>query len=473
MLQKLSIRTQILVTFATLATISLLIVGGVSLTNASNLGVITEDLATQALDDQINRNIEQTSLENAAVIEKKFANAEADVNKIASAAKSIFSGDLVFDPIQSYAESELNSIPDAEYDAVYDEVISVTTSTYYHGPSVAEAQLTAEQNQTIELSAHMDGVFASIYETTDEYVWMYFTFAPDLGGTFRNFPGAEVSGLDPTIDPYYSDPVSRFGEMTYIAPYFDPTQGLIISITKAVYVDNTLIGAAGIDFKSSVIRDKVLDVSFLDSGYAALIESNDMLVVAHPEFQPQFEGDEETTIQEIEVTLDDKGNTIPALDSEDLFIISSGGQGVISYTRNSDAYYLSYAPIRSTDGDAQYIFLISVLVSEVVEPVDLITARIQTSVANVRNSVIFISILTLVGTLIVGLWIAGNITRPVSRLTRIARQITQNATKEDIFDGVTFDKSLESDDEIGELSRSFQTMVGKLREEQRQKSKKN
>ena len=61
-LEKFTIRDQILVSFAVITTIAVLVISGLAVGNVNRVGVLTEDESTSALEDQIRRNMEKTSL---------------------------------------------------------------------------------------------------------------------------------------------------------------------------------------------------------------------------------------------------------------------------------------------------------------------------------------------------------------------------------------------------------------------------
>lgn len=466
MLERYSIRTQILVAFITIATIAMVLISTVAIGNVNSVGDSTQDQASDALEDQIIRNIGLSSQENAAIIENKFRNAEASVHKIVEATQSIFDPDVTIEERESYSdELTETTLPDAGLDAEYGETISLTTSTHYIPDTYLENNRpTSDMNQTIGISANLDGLFSSIYSQNPEYVWLYIAFS---NGVFRNYPGAHVDPLDKEYDPpnedWYVETLDARGDLVYSPPYFDITQGLVISLTQGIYIDGTFIGVVGLDFKLTTIRDKVLDVNFLESGYASLFETDTLTVVSHPEWDADSHDIDEDipTIDEIE--------GVTALTPSILSTITSGDANVTEYTRDEEEYFLSYAPLLVSGDGSLYTFTISVKKSEVLQPVDNIQDQINSSLGSIRISTILVGIIVLVATLFAGLWIATNITQPVAKLTQIAEQITKNTTKDDIFESVVFDEDLQSDDEIGDLTRSFSQMVKTLREEQNQK----
>lgn len=463
----LNLRTQILVSFAAITTISLLIITLVSVGNVGALGDSINSKSTDALENQIINNMISSAGENAAIIQSKFQNAESSVARIVEATENLISQDYLFNVVKSYRDNETGStLPNATLNSAYGEIISPTTSTYYIPAS--RGQITSAMNDTINRSAHLDTLLASIWSENPEYVWLYISIND---GVFRNFPGAEVdpTGLyNPTQEDWHLEALAAEGSLTYSPPYFDITQGLVVSLTQAVYVGIEQVAVVGLDFKTTTIQEKVLDVNFLDSGYAALMQTSDLTLIAHPEWDTEHH-DQNEDIPTFEDIMKNSDST-KVFSQKQISDIVSGEVGVIEYDRNTKSYFLSYAPIMKDNGDNLYTFIISVPAGEVVQAVDEINTEIGSAKATVISSTIVLSILTIAVILFIGLWVSNSITKPVARLTGIAQQLTQNITKKNIFEGIDLtSEELSDDDEVGQLAKSFTDMVGYLREEQTKK----
>ncbi|MDH5403708.1 MAG: cache domain-containing protein [Candidatus Heimdallarchaeota archaeon] len=476
MLEKYSLKTQILILYSAISIISLVIIALLATGNITSIGDSTNEDATDALQNQIQTNMMKTSQDNALVIEQKFKNAEAAVRKIVSATETLFDPESTFGHRDSYRDIETEStLPDRYYDEEYQETISNTTSTYYYPTSeLVGGQVTEEMNETIDRSAHLDYVFSSIFQDNREYVWLYVAFVE--GGIFRNFPGAYVDPIDalyhPPTEDWFIEARDARGSLTYSPPYFDITQGLVVSLTQAVYVDGVFTAVVGLDFKTTTIQDKVLNVSFLESGYASLFQTSDYTLVAHPEWDSASHPEEEDIPIFMDIEKNSNGN--PVFSNNELNEMVSGKSDVLNFSKNSVSYYLSYSPVLQVQSsDYQYVFVIIVKQSEILQPVGLIQLEILQSLSNARTQLLLISIVIISVILVLGLYIANNLIQPVQKLTQLAESITKNATKKDIFESISVDETLQSDDEIGDLTRNFSNMVQKLRQEQMGKYKKN
>jgi signal transduction histidine kinase len=79
-----------------------------------------------------------------------------------------------------------------------------------------------------------------------------------------------------------------------------------------------------------------------------------------------------------------------------------------------------------------------------------------------RDLIIFLEIIvaTLIMTVLISLWLARQVTRPISDMSEMARQIAKSGD-------VSVFVPIQREDEIGELGLSFNQMIGRLREQER------
>ena len=228
------------------------------------------------------------------------------------------------------------------------------------------------------------------------------------------------------------------------------------TIARVIYYpDGSILGVAAGDILIGDIQEKVLSISFLESGYATLYQDNGIVVV-HPDWA-YIAARNTVNIDEVD--------TIPQSTLQN--ILESKENSVVEITKDEEDYFLAYSRILD-----RYLLLIIVPREEAIKSVKVIDAQISDSQDQVTTSTIIFSIITLIGVLAIGLWVATIVTCPIQRLTDLASQITRNVTDEDILHDVSFDMNLKRDDEIGDLTKSFSDMVLHLREEQKSKDKK-
>lgn len=462
-LQKYTIKTQLLTVFSILGLITILILSLSNLGGNYYLGYTVSNTSSDNLESQITNSMTQSVKDNSELIKTKFQNAEAAVNRLAESTQLIFSNIYNFESGgENYHDSELDQISDAEIDIKYQEVISRSTSTYYYSSQVI---LTETVNQTIEKSGNIDQTFRSIKNENDNYVWLYITFSD---GIFRNFPGALVDdskSYNPVNEPWYTDALLQRGEITYSEPYFDITQGLVVSLTKAVYDTNgNVIGVIGLDFKTVVIQEKILDIKFLESGYSALMQRTDLTVIAHPLWNSETHpiNQEIPVITDIEVNLN--GET--ALSNEILVQITTDDQGVVEFKKNNQEFLLAFAQIiLNQQTEFGYTLMITTLKEEVLAPVEEVNNVI--SELNGQNNIrIIISALLVMLILIITIFVLGSrITTKVSQISEIALEMIKSYYDyESKADHRIEDLIPEGNDEIDNLARSTAELLQYINE---------
>ncbi|MBC8392620.1 MAG: hypothetical protein H8E17_08665, partial [Deltaproteobacteria bacterium] len=290
MLEKYSIRSQILIFFIVLSTVSLFVISALAVGNLITLGNSTRSLATKSLEDQITRNILQSSKETSTVIERKISNAVSVVESIATVTELLFNDSInkSLKYVESYFDFSLPTIPsDATPKDKYRNPISLSHSVYYITDSTPENLsniMTPEVTDVINRSAHLDTFFSSIFQNNPNFYWLYVGFQDSK--VFRVFPGTiwdDDRDYDHTKRFWYKNARHAKGDMIITDPY----KGIIsnewmITITRAVFKpDGPFLGVVAGDVLINDIQNRVLNVSFLTSGYAALIQ-RDGSIVAHP-----------------------------------------------------------------------------------------------------------------------------------------------------------------------------------------------
>ena len=476
-----SIRENIIISFVAFSLISLVLVGAISIGFIGIIGQTTIDRSSNALKDQIQDNVKQTADQNALIINRKLSNAEAIVNAMAEECENLFDTDSPFEFRQSYYDyffeydrgQEL--FPNDTYlDQKYGIYLSWSYASWYipGSNSTNYLQLLASDaslNNTIGRVSNMDYMFQAIHENAPEIRWLYIAF--ETTNLFINYPGSIVGGTDneretdpfiSTAEEWYTDVRSGNGEIVFTAPYFDPIDGaLLITIGKAIYhpVQGSLLGCIFADITIESIKEKILDIDILESGYAVLIQESG-LIVAHPEWTAPNPNVDLPTIDQVEVNL----NGLPAISQSQLTVITSGSTGVIEYKRDQQDRYLAYAPV----GKGDYICLIIVPVSEAIASVGVLAQRIDTQTFTTIVQALLIIVVALVLSITIGIWISNRIIKPITHLTQIASKMATDQVREDLLGelDLQIDTELEKQaDEVGDLTRAFKGMLNALKQE--------
>lgn len=457
-----SIRQQIITSFVVFALVSLIVVSGVSIGFILWIGNTTTNQSSNALKEQIKTNILTTAEKNGEVVVSKLQKSESKIVMLATQTEEAFSPDATYEYRPSYYNSNETMPPDAVYNSNYGLMVSWNYSNYdFSGatPENYESLITPELNETINNSAQMDYVFKMIHETAPEFRWLYAGFETE--GLFRNYPGSLFSGIkDARTRPWYiaAKDAWSMGEeppVVYTEPYYDASeQTLLISIVKGILdEDGYYLGAVAGDLTVSTIQQKILDIQILESGYAALVQGDDALVVAHPDWEGSPSNETIPYLPEFE-----------SLTSNQIAQITSSTSGVIEYQSGGEEWYLAHVSIM----DGEYTICVMVPVDEAIESVDVLEARIQDSTMMTIIQVGIIVSVTAILAIVVGIVTSNRITKPIQRLTQIASRMATDTVREDLASGIDIDideELEEQDDEIGDLTRAFKGMLNSLQEE--------
>ncbi|MHA1989459.1 MAG: HAMP domain-containing protein [Candidatus Hodarchaeales archaeon] len=493
-----SIKTNIILSFIGFALASLVIISVISIGSMALIGSTTTTESSNALKEQIKTNMLLSAEQNALVINQKLSNAESMVDALAQEVENLFSNsnldiggqqayyDYFFEYTKSGAsdlhQPDPNNTPEnVTFDTDYGIFVSWTHASYYYPSSTPDnyLQRSADLNNTINTTVYLNSMFQYIYSNAPEFRWLYLAFADT--GLFINYPGSVLGGtqaerIGPNIwdarnDEWYQDVVTR--NIKFSAPYPDPIDGEpLITIGKTVQVGGKSILVAG-DISIKDMKEKIVDVTFLQTGYGALI-TRDGTVVAHPEYSPQENTEEYPILSQIETNYPSG----EALSEQELQIITdSQYSDIINYNRIlrvngstiTEERFLAFTPVSKGD----YVTVIIVPVNEATSSVKLLSGRIdQTTNSNILF-VLIIIVITAVSAIVVGLYMANRIIQPITYLTKTVSQITTHSINktsktQNIWDDLTLDldDDIETrEDEIGELTKAFKSLFTTLRQQ--------
>ncbi|MHA1166694.1 MAG: HAMP domain-containing protein [Candidatus Hodarchaeales archaeon] len=495
-----SIRQNIILSFSIFSLVSLIIVGGISIVFIGVIGQTTTQESTTALKDQISRNIVSSAEHNAQIINRKLSNAEQMVLAMAEECERIFSSentyenriayyDYFFQHDRSAGNVPEDTIPSADYSYIAGGsptplYLSWSRSSYYIPGSTVDNYDTnyAALNDTIGRVMNMDYTFSYIHENAPDFRWLYIAFIDS--GLFINYPGSTLAGdaaqrasspYDPRTKDWYAEVLAGNGDIVFTAPYFDEIDGkLLITIGKAVKDTGGNFAVVCGDLLIESVKEKILDIEILESGYASLILS-DGTIVAHKEWTPPPPPYTDLTYPEVPGLQDVEENSDESktLSDSNIQTITSANTGVIEYTRDGKQRYLAYTPV----GKGDYICIVIVPVSEATAAVEPLRDRINITTMATILQVVIIVVITAAISLITGIFTSDRIIKPITRLTSIASKMaTSEKLREDILGEIDMDidKKLENQqDEVGELTRAFKGMLSALKKDAARKPDKS
>jgi HAMP domain-containing protein len=471
-------RTTVILTFLVISFVSLAATGVVSLTFVDLIGNSTRDQSSFALESQIKTNMEETAQKTALVINQKLSSAEG---MIAAAAEEL---EAQFDAASTYAYREVyydlffedDSVAsppaDNHYDPNYELNVSWTYSSWYIDGTDSSNYAAYEAANADKLGrvSNMDFIFKAIHDQLD-FRWLYIAFADD--GLFINYPGSILGGpdgdrgtYDPRGEDWYQTIWAGNGDIVFVEPYYDEFDNvLLISIGKVVYQNSIPFAVISGDITIEDIREKIINVEILDSGYAFLLDEFGG-VVAHPEVADEDYVSGLPPLEDVEINnATDYSHALTDNQITQIISVPEGTSDNLRYTRNGNESILVFTQV----GKGHYICVISVPLVEVLESIPRLEERIAAQNEEAASYIILVTIGGILVAGIVAVAISNTITRPLQYLMDLAERNVAARIKDQPLD--TTDLQVDAtyiaqDDEIGELARAFQGMLDSIREDE-------
>lgn len=466
-----SFKRTMLVAFLVITTASVALTTAFSMGFGVLIGDTTTSRSIDALKGQAINDMLATGVTTSNVINQKLTTAEGMVISMAEEIERLFSDENTYFAREAYYDyffenpTEGPHPADIEFDPDYGINVSWEYSSWYIPGSDSSnwATYAGTSSERLGLVSNMDNVFRSIRNRVPEFRWLYFTFADN--DMFINYPGSILGGTDaerqldpwyPTLDDWYLEIAAGDGDIVFVEPYYDPIdEVLLISIGKAVfYENNQMLGVIAGDITIQDIKNRILDIDVYENGYATLIQS-DGLVVAHPEVPdsayeeglPEFSAVESDSL------------TILQIDA-----ITSGEDGSLEYRRGVEERLLVYTPV----GKSGYICVLIVPLDEVLEAIPLLQNRITSTLRLTIEQIMYVGLVGIIISGILGYWVAGTVTGPLQEIMeRIRKAAVVKFTKSSIepLELKLNVKQTSRGDEIGDLSRAFDSLMDVLIDE--------
>jgi HAMP domain-containing protein len=458
MFDRLTIRLQIMGTFAIFAVIIISVLSSLAVVNLSDISGSAEEIATESLETQFIDDLTLISVENSLVIKGKLIRAEAVINALTFAVEQLFHPNSSFQYRLSYFD--LSSIPDITNNSRLNKNVSLTTSTYYFPqsfPSNVTSKTTPEMNDTLSRSVHLDPIFESLYKDNNEFAWLNAAF--EEGKILRRYPGSVINitrNFNHNASNWYKDVKEGAAisdiKIKYSEPFFDNnTQEWMIKLSKAIFDNNRqFIGVISGDlFLESLQIQTETTYKVTESSYAILMLSEGQ-ILSHPIWNKSN--------NKLDNILDIEGLT-----KLQLTVIITRDHGIIEYNNDNVDKIMAH-----TSTHENFYLLLVTPKLEAEKFLEVFKDEILDLNFQITFVLLILSFFTLTGIIVIGLWLSNRITRPIRKLSNIALQITQNVTKKDALKEMDIDDSFDQTDEIGDLTRSFNKMIKSLK-----KNKKN
>lgn len=435
------ISKRIVVIFVTVSLVPILIIAALSANTVFTTSNDNAADASDALENEELSNLLRISADTAAFIEERLQQYFDGVYMMEKYCEDLFNGRIAATPQYSYFwDPSLEwiysgrTIPGrnpATYDEDYDSNdISFEVSCWYMPTDDYRTpndpwDWSPTTQYFIEASSNMDNIFRSLHQASDDYIWLYMGFSPDICDTrlFRNYPYDNLyyfedwygvgQDYDPTIEEWYLNAASVLDDsIAFTSPYGDPSTGLVISMGRPVRFDNgTLIGVVSADVTLDTIMANVLGIQVLDSGYAYLLESDGNLI-AHPDLLVEGQ-----TLMEVEFS--EASSSERAAFNTLLPTILSSQIGQETFQKGGQEWYVTYSKVNVTG----FLLAIVVPAAEVVAPATNILNLVLGQTLILTIALGGILAVVAVGVAVVSYRRGNAVVEPIKEMTRLVRKM--------------------------------------------------
>jgi len=430
-----SMTTLILSTMICLSAIHFIRISAVA--NSTKLGEDASAVSTAAMTEELERSIINQAEDKASLAEQKLA---------------AYSNATIY--AASYAESlykDMGSYPFREVERPMKENAGIWTMQR----TLADKTLSYENLQKESgLLGNMADVFAPIVQNNPNIATIYMGTESGLlisydpysdsgnavGEGYYEYRDSVWYELGKTVDGYvftdtYQDSYGRGLTITCVAPFRDASGRFCGCVAMDILMK---------DLNESMVNDGIVIPS------VAMLIDDEGKIIASKDVDP-------ASSDMFNIFDPDRADTLGAVGEE----ILKTKDGIVSTGEGRDAVYIAYATIDSTD----WTLCISSPVSSVIEPAVVIQKSIDENTENVVASVVqgilnvvqsclvLMAVILIAVTLFTGKF-SKRISDPLKRLEKDVREISEGN-----FDRRT---QVRTDDEIGNLARSFNHMTDSL-----------
>ncbi len=436
----------------------ILATGGVALVIFAALGAAQTTQVTASLSDRLETSVSllaeeqliNTVNDQAELANQSFLDVSEEVENLANAWESLQTQKRSLSQGSYWdAEQSLFQLETGQYGNSANDISSIFIPAKY--------QLDNEILSDVNISAYLDFYAPTILETHPSLLAVY---AIDTRGITRYYPNINLAAVlppdfDATQRPYFEITSPLFNPQRrtrWTIPYVDATGGgLVLTIASPIYIGDTFSGVVAADMQLTQITSQVLELTIGETGYAFLLDDAGRIISMPPAGYDLFGmNSEEWNSQDF------TSQTLFGIGSDELQAavrrMAAGGNGLLITDNKGVDTYISYAPI-PVNG---YSLALVVPVSELQGAIT--TARLETQSqlqAGTRAIVLSMGLL-LLAAILISLAIGQVIAAPIVRLTNVSNRIVEG--------DLNAQAPVDTEDEIGTLSRAFNTMTSRLRE---------
>ncbi|MCC6568485.1 MAG: GAF domain-containing protein, partial [Anaerolineales bacterium] len=347
------------------------------------------------------------------------------------------------------ASASLFQLPEGHYGNPASDASSVFIPAKY--------ELSEDILASLNVSAYLDFYAPEVLKANSSMLAIY---GIDDRGITRYYPNIELATLlppdfDATRRPYYEISSPLFNperKARWSIPYVDATGGgLVVTVSAPVYFGETFSGVIAADVKLATITEQIGAMRIGQTGFAFMLDDAGRIISMPQSGYELFEIEPDEIVPEEYFKFSILGRG-PEEIREFTNRMVSGGSGLTKIPVNDIEMYLAYAPIEING------YSIGIIVPAEEFEGAIVTARNetarQTRVAALETY--FTLVIIIATALVISLAIGRIITAPIQTLTQTANQI--------IAGDLNAQADASSNDEIGTLSKAFNSMTSRLRD---------
>ncbi|WP_160670062.1 methyl-accepting chemotaxis protein [Clostridium sp. C8-1-8] len=298
------------------------------------------------------------------------------------------------------------------------ELVSGSIDNYFSGVSATTKMLSNNVDLT-QIAIHPEyasfalELFREAKESNSDIEQIVFS---TIDKKIVRYPAQETkAGYDPTTRPWYKGAIEKQDDINYSEPYKNSTGKFVVSISKTVMNNGTLVGVVSVDVDLKNLSEKLSKVKVGNSGYA-FISDAEGLMIAHPD--SSLIGGDITTKQSY-------WNEV-----------KSNPRGFTKYTYNGQNKFASY----STNAVTGWKIMASMQQKELNDDTD-----------DIRNLLIIIIAIFLPLNILVAYIFSKSIKKNINKL----KDVFKKASAGDLTERI----KINSKDEFEELANSFNEMT--------------
>lgn len=284
-------------------------------------------------------------------------------------------------------------------------------------------------------------VFENVVKSHPDYLYIYVGLP---NGDLPMYPVEEVpEGYNATTRPWYKGAVAKIGTdngISWTEPYPDAISGvMMITVSKAIKEENgNVLGVIGADITLEQLNKMLKQAKIGENGEAFIVDKSGVFVT------------ESRTIKESQTIKLNKETWKIEEDSEDSkkfaelikkIINSEQTEGLDEALVADKKKYVSYFTNKATGW--KFVALLDY-------------EELSNNTGRVRNITFIAGVIGIIVSVLLALYIANSISRPINKLVRDMGRVADGDLT------VTVERG--RNDEIGKLSENFGYMIGKIRE---------